>query len=147
MVMLFFSTFLSCLSCATASFATVYQIHLMDYATVAYPDMQRWHKVNDTPSHNYLFEHHDSSVSPLGASEGPSTTTSLVVQKGGGRGGLPDGDGGVADRATRGAWSAGSGTGLTHYLTGPETTSQHPVTVSGLCGIEPLRDGQAHRSF
>ena len=30
------------------SFATVY--HSL-YATVAYPDMQRWHKVNDTPSH------------------------------------------------------------------------------------------------
>ena len=36
---------------------------------------------------------------------------------------------------------------LMHYLTGPETISQHPVTVSGLCGIEPLRDGQAHRSL
>ena len=35
---------------------------------------------------------------------------------------------------------------LMHYLTGPEPTSQHAVTVSGLCGIEPLRDGQAHRS-
>ena len=32
-----------------------------------------------------------------------------------------------------------------HYLTGPETTTrQHPVTVSDLCGVEPLRDGQAH---
>ena len=31
-----------------------------------------------------------------------------------------------------------------HYLTGPETTTrQHPVTVSDLCGVEPLRDGQA----
>jgi len=29
-------------------FATVY--HSL-YATVAHPDMQRWHKVNDTPSH------------------------------------------------------------------------------------------------
>ena len=29
-----------------------------------------------------------------------------------------------------------------HYLTGPEiTTRQHPVTVSDLCGVEPLRDG------
>ena len=25
-------------------------IHFNLYATVAYPDMQRWHKVNDTPS-------------------------------------------------------------------------------------------------
>ena len=33
-----------------------------------------------------------------------------------------------------------------HYLTGPETTvRQHPVTVSDLCGVEPLRDGQAHQ--
>ena len=32
---------------------------------------------------------------------------------------------------------------LMHYLTGPETTSQHPVTVSGLCGIEPLRMSRA----
>ena len=30
------------------SFATVY--HSL-YATVAYSDMQRWHKVYDTPSH------------------------------------------------------------------------------------------------
>ena len=35
---------------------------------------------------------------------------------------------------------------LMHYLTGPETTETPPVTVSDLCGIEPLRDGQAHRS-
>ena len=33
------------------SFATVY--HSL-YATVAYPDMQRWHKVNDTPSQNCI---------------------------------------------------------------------------------------------
>ena len=32
---------------------------------------------------------------------------------------------------------------LMHYLTGPETTETPPVTVSDLCGIEPLRDGQA----
>ena len=33
-----------------------------------------------------------------------------------------------------------------HYLTGPEiTVRQHPVTVSDLCGVEPLRDGQAHQ--
>ena len=33
-----------------------------------------------------------------------------------------------------------------HYLTGPEiTTRQHPVTVSDLCGVEPLRDEQAHQ--
>ena len=56
-----------------------------------------------------------------------------------------DGDGGVTDRATRGAWSAGSGTGLTHYLTGPEIIETAPVTVSDLCGVEPLRDEQAHR--
>ena len=35
------------------SFATVY--HSL-YATVAYPDMQRWHKVNDTPSH-HVYDH------------------------------------------------------------------------------------------
>ena len=33
---------------------------------------------------------------------------------------------------------------LTHYLTGPEIIETTPVTVSGLRGIEPLRDGQAH---
>ena len=33
-----------------------------------------------------------------------------------------------------------------HYLTGPEITRTLLVTVSDLCGIEPLRDGQAHRS-
>ena len=53
---------------------------------------------------------------------------------------LPDGDGGVTDRATRGACSAGSGTGLVHYLTGPEITETAPVTVSGLRGVEPLRE-------
>ena len=58
---------------------------------------------------------------------------------------LLDGDGGVTDRATRGACSAGSGTGLMHYLTGPETTETTPVTVSGLRGVEPLLDEQAHR--
>ena len=36
---------------------------------------------------------------------------------------------------------------LMHYLTGPETTGTLLVTVSGLCGIEPLRNGQAHRSL
>ena len=56
------------------------------------------------------------------------------------------GDGGVTDRATRGTCSAGSGTGLVHYLTGPEITETAPVTVSGLRGVEPLRDGQAHQS-
>ena len=35
---------------------------------------------------------------------------------------------------------------LAHCLTGPEIAATLPVTVSGLCGIEPLRDGQAHRS-
>ena len=33
-----------------------------------------------------------------------------------------------------------------HYLTGPETAETPPITVSDSCGIEPLRDGQAHRS-
>ena len=33
------------------SFATVYH---SPYATVAYPDMQRWHKANDTPSQGEL---------------------------------------------------------------------------------------------
>ena len=33
------------------SFATVY--HSL-YATVAYPDMQRWHKATDTPSQNCI---------------------------------------------------------------------------------------------
>ena len=57
------------------------------------------------------------------------------------------GDDGVTDRATRGTCSAGSGTGLVHYLTGPEITETAPVTVSGLRGLEPLRDGQAHQSI
>ena len=35
--------------------------------------------------------------------------------------------------------------GLAHYLTGPETAETLPFTVSGLCGVEPLRDGQAHQ--
>ena len=35
---------------------------------------------------------------------------------------------------------------LTHYLTGSEIIETLPITVSDLCGIEPLRDGQAHRS-
>ena len=35
---------------------------------------------------------------------------------------------------------------LMHYLTGPEITETTPVTVSDLRGVEPLRDGQAHRS-
>ena len=34
------------------SLATVY--HSLYNATVAYPDMQRWHKVNDTPSQNCI---------------------------------------------------------------------------------------------
>ena len=34
---------------------------------------------------------------------------------------------------------------LAHYLTGPETAETVPVTASDLCGIEPLRDEQAHR--
>ena len=34
----------------------------------------------------------------------------------------------------------GSGTGLVHYLTGPEITETAPVTVSGLRGVEPLRE-------
>ena len=54
----------------------------------------------------------------------------------------------VTDRATRGACSAGSlrhWVGLAHYLTGPETAETFPFTVSGLCGVEPLRDGQAHQ--
>ena len=38
------------------------------------------------------------------------------------------GDGGVTDRATRGACSAGSGS-LAHYLTGPETAGTPPLTV------------------
>ena len=54
------------------------------------------------------------------------------------------GGGGVTDRATRGACSAGRDSQM-HYLTGPETTvRQHPVTPPDLCGVEPLRDGQAH---
>ena len=35
--------------------------------------------------------------------------------------------------------------GLAHYLTGPETAGTVPVTASDLCGVEPLRDEQAHR--
>ena len=35
-----------------------------------------------------------------------------------------------------------------HYLTGPEiTVRQHPVTVSDLRGVEPLRGGHAHHSL
>ena len=48
---------------------------------------------------------------------------------------LPDGDGGVTDRATRGACSAGSGDGLAHYLTGPETAETPPITVSDSCQL------------
>jgi len=36
---------------SSSACATVY--HSL-YATVAYPDMQRWHKVNDTPSQNCI---------------------------------------------------------------------------------------------
>ena len=39
-----------------------------------------------------------------------------------------------------------SGIGSCTTSLGLRSLSQHPVTVSGLCGIEPLRDGQAHRS-
>ena len=35
---------------------------------------------------------------------------------------------------------------LMHCLTGPEITETPPITVSDSCGIEPLRNGQAHRS-
>ena len=60
---------------------------------------------------------------------------------------LPDGDGGVTDRATRGACSAGSGIVSCTTSLGLRPQSQHPVTVSDSCGIEPLRGGQAHHSL
>ena len=31
-----------------------------------------------------------------------------------------------------------------HYLTGPEITTRRVHHLPGLCGFEPLRDGQAH---
>ena len=58
---------------------------------------------------------------------------------------LPDGDGGVTDRATRGACSAGSGIVWRTTSLGLRPPRQHPITPPGLCGVEPLRDdGQAH---
>ena len=34
--------------------------------------------------------------------------------------------------------------GQVHYLTGPEITTRRIHHLPGLCGFEPLRDGQAH---
>ena len=34
--------------------------------------------------------------------------------------------------------------GQMHYLTGPEIIVRRVRHLPGLCGIEPLRDGQAH---
>ena len=58
---------------------------------------------------------------------------------------LPDGDGGVTDRATRGACSAGSGIVRCTTSLGLRPSYDAPITVSDLCGVEPLRDGQAHQ--
>ena len=41
----------------------------------------------------------------------------------------------------------GSGTGLVHYLTGPEIAETAPVTISGLRGVEPLRETKTTNSL
>ena len=56
------------------------------------------------------------------------------------------GGGGVTDRATRGACSAGSGMVRCTTSLGLRPSHDAPITVSDLCGVEPLRDGQAHHT-
>ena len=72
---------------------------------------------------------------------------------------LPDGDGGVTDRATRGAWSAGSGWAeqyLTSSMGEPQNPSRQPVTprhvwVRTTAGMEAscfhLRDTAPHHLY
>ena len=56
------------------------------------------------------------------------------------------GDGGVTDRATRGACSAGSGIVSCTTSLGLRSLSQHPVTVSGLRGVRYILARHTRRS-
>ena len=59
---------------------------------------------------------------------------------------LPNGDGGVTDRATRGACSAGSRIVSCTTSLGLRSLSQHPVTVSGLRGVRYILARHTQRS-
>ena len=59
---------------------------------------------------------------------------------------LPDGDGGVTDRATRGACSAGSGIVWRTTSLGLRPPRQHPITPPGLCGVRYILARHTRRS-